>query len=101
MHLDKMCLYWNEPVNTRSIIMQTDLSARLTRIVILLLVGYTISGCSTSNIRWDYDHDVDFGAYETYDFIDGAGPDYEGYESLFTQYMVAAISVEMEKRGYV
>jgi len=81
--------------------MQTDLSARLIRIVILLLIGYAVSGCSTSNIRSDYDPDVDFGAYKTYDFMDGAGPDYEGYESLFTQYMMAAISVEMEKRGYV
>ena len=81
--------------------MQTDRSARLIRIVLLLLIGYTVSGCSTSNIRSSYDSDANFGAFETYDFIDGAGPDYEGYESLFSQYMIAAISGEMEKRGYV
>ena len=81
--------------------MRTDNSARLIRAAILLLVGYALGGCSSSNIRSDYDQDVDFGTYKTYDFIDGAGPDYEGYESLFTQYMISAITIEMEKRGYV
>jgi hypothetical protein len=71
------------------------------RLVILLLIGYAITGCSSSNIRSSYDSDADYGAFETYDFIDGAGPDYEGYESLFTQYMIAAITIEMENRGYV
>jgi hypothetical protein len=81
--------------------MQASHSTRLINAVILLLVGYAVGGCSSSNIRSDYDHDVDFGLYKTYDFIDGAGPDYEGYESLFTQYMISAITIEMEKRGYV
>ena len=81
--------------------MQIDFSARYLRLVLLLAIAYVLGGCSTSNIRSDYDPDVDFGAYETYNFIDGAGPDYEGYESLFTKYMVETISIEMEKRGYV
>lgn len=81
--------------------MKTRLSSQLIRVILLFLLGYTLSGCSSSNIRSDYDRDVDFGAYETYGFMDNAGPDYEGYESLFTQYMIAAITVEMEKRGYV
>lgn len=67
----------------------------------ILLFVICMAGCSSSNIRSDYDHTADFGSYKTYDFIEGAGPDYEGYESLFTQYMITAITIEMEKRGYV
>ena len=69
--------------------------------VILLLVA-SVAGCSSSGkLRSDYDHGADFGAYQTWNFIEDAGPDYEGYESLFTQYMLEAITIEMDKRGYV
>ena len=61
--------------------------------VLLLVIG--MAGCSSSNIRSDYDHAADFGSYKTYDFIEGAGPDYDGYESLFTQYMITAITIEI------
>jgi Domain of unknown function (DUF4136) len=78
-----------------------------TRIHRLLTAGVAISAialsaCSSaSKIRSDYDKNADFGTYRTYAFIEGAGPHGEGYQSLFTQYMIAAITVEMEKRGYV
>ena len=66
---------------------------------LLLLTG--LAGCaSTADITSDYDQHADFGAYRTWNFIEGAGPDHEGYESLFTQYMREAITIEMEKRGY-
>lgn len=68
---------------------------------IFILAVLTLVGCATSNIRYDYDESVDFGQYKTYDFMPGAGPDDEGYQSLFTRYMIDAISLEMEKRGYV
>jgi len=32
--------------------------------------------------------------------MEGAGPDHDSYQSFFSQYMVAAITIEMEKRGY-
>lgn len=81
--------------------MQANYSARLIRTIIILFIGYAVSGCSSSNIRSDYDHDANFGEYKTYDFIDSAGSDDKNYESLFSQYMTAAITIEMEKRGYV
>jgi hypothetical protein len=59
-----------------------------------------LSGCSSSNIRSDYDHDADFGSYRTYNFMENAGPAGGNYESFFAQYMKAAINIEMEKRGY-
>ena len=72
------------------------------RLSVVLVFFASLAGCSSGGkLRSDYDHGADFGAYKTWDFIDGAGPDYEGYESLFTQYMLEAITIEMESRGYV
>lgn len=65
------------------------------------LCALTLSGCSSGpDIRSDYDRAADFSGYRSYNFIDGAGPDGQGYQSLFTKYMLAAISKEMESRGY-
>ena len=59
------------------------------------------AGCASgAKIIGDYDRSVDFGAYQTWDFIEDVGPDYSGYESLFSQYMMEAIALEMDKRGY-
>ncbi|MCH8335890.1 MAG: DUF4136 domain-containing protein [Proteobacteria bacterium] len=72
------------------------------RLSVFLIFFASLAGCSSSGkLRSDYDHGADFGAYKTWDFIEDAGPDYEGYESLFTQYMLEAITIEMESRGYV
>ena len=69
--------------------------------IFLSLAILALSGCASGGkIISDYDKSADFGSYNTYNFIDGAGPDHEGYESFFSQYMVAAITIEMEKRGY-
>ena len=71
------------------------------RLAVILLFVATLAGCSSGGkLRSDYDRSVDFGAYQTWNFIEDAGPDYEGYESLFTQYMLEAIAVEMDARGY-
>ena len=69
--------------------------------LILMLVVISLGGCASSaKIIFDYDRDADFGSYQTYNFIEGAGPDYSNYVSFFTTYMIEAITVEMEKRGY-
>jgi hypothetical protein len=67
----------------------------------VLLSAYAVAGCASGpDIRSDYDSTVNFGDYHTYDFIEGAGPDYDGYQSLFTKFMIEAVTIEMEKRGY-
>jgi hypothetical protein len=72
------------------------------QLALILLAVAGLAGCASgAKIRSDYDRSADFGAFKTWNFIDGAGPDYEGYESLFTQYMIEAITIEMEQRGYV
>ena len=71
-------------------------------IAVMLLLLASLAGCSSSGtLRSDYDHSADFGAYKTWNFFEDAGPDYAGYESLFTQYMLESITLEMDKRGYV
>jgi hypothetical protein len=67
----------------------------------LIALAVLSTGCSTSNLRSDYDRSADFGSYETYNFMENAGPRSGNYESFFSQYMVEAITIEMEKRGYV
>ena len=71
------------------------------RISAALLFIVSFAGCASgAKIMGDYDRGVDCGAYQTWDFIKDAGPDYQGYESLFSKYMVEAITLEMDKRGY-
>ncbi len=73
----------------------------LLRIAVILLFIGGIAGCSSGGkLRSDYDRGADFGSYQTWNFIEDAGPDYAGYESLFTQYMLEAITIEMDNRGY-
>lgn len=67
----------------------------------LFITIFSLGGCASgANILYDYDHSADFGAYRTYNFIEGAGPDSGDYQSFFSRYMIDAITHEMEKRGY-
>jgi hypothetical protein len=62
----------------------------------------TASGCSSGpDVRSAYDDRSDFSQYETYNFYSDAGQGSTSYQSLFSQYMVTAITLEMETRGYV
>ena len=82
--------------------MQSRQGPRLTNLIVILIAGYVLSGCSSSkaNIIADHDKSAPFGSYNTWNFFEDAGPDYEGYQSFFSQYMKTAITIEMEKRGY-
>jgi hypothetical protein len=70
-------------------------------IISIAMLALFLSACSSGpDIRSDYDRAADFSGYRTYNFIEGAGPDGQGYQTLFTKYMLSAISLEMESRGY-
>jgi hypothetical protein len=72
------------------------------RTIVIIAILFGLAGCSSGGkLRADFDHTADFSVYNTWNFIEDAGPDYVGYESLFTGYMITAITLEMEKRGYV
>ncbi len=70
------------------------------RLTLLLAVFATITACGGNPIRSDYDPTADFSQYRTYNFYRDAGPESTQYQSFFSRYMVAAISREMEARGY-
>ena len=67
----------------------------------LALAFMFLGGCASGpSIMYDYDRSADFGAYHTYNFFANAGPDTGDYQSFFSRYMIEAITIEMEKRGY-
>jgi len=67
---------------------------------ILLLVVFA-SGCASKpKLRSAYDDTLDFSQYKTYNFYSDAGPEADGYQGLFSQYMISAINIEMQARGY-
>jgi len=75
-------------------------NARTFRFILLSSI-LSIAGCASGpSVMTDYDKSADFGAYKTYNFVEGAGPDYGNYQSLFTQFVLEAVTIEMEKRGY-
>lgn len=82
--------------------MQFQNTSKQLRSLAVLLLAISFAGCSGGrDIRSDYDPAIDFSAYKTYNFVEGAGPDYGNYQSFFSKYVVAAIEVEMENRGYI
>ena len=73
---------------------------KLVSVAGILALGAGMAGCASDNIRSDYDPTADFSQYETFNFFPDAGPDQTNYQSFFSRYMVAAISREMQARGY-
>ena len=80
--------------------MLTNQFRRIVSVAGILALGAGTTGCATDNIRSDYDPTVDFGQYTTYNFFPDAGPEETNYQSFFSRYMIAAISREMDARGY-
>ena len=80
--------------------MQTQAIRKILSITAIIAVAAGASGCAGDPIRSDYDPTADFSQYNTYNFFADAGPEQTNYQSCFSQYMVAAISREMEMRGY-
>ena len=73
---------------------------RIVTVASLLVLAAGTSGCASDNIRSDYDPSADFSQYSTFNFFEDAGPESTNYQSFFSKYMVAAITREMELRGY-
>lgn len=69
--------------------------------LLVVLSACAVAGCASGpKILSDYDSTANFGDYRTYNFVEGAGPDYGDYQSLFTKFVIEAVTIEMEKRGY-
>lgn len=81
--------------------MRTEAIRKFLNLAAIVAIAAGASGCASGpNIRSDHDPSADFSQYHTYNFFADAGPEDTNYQSFFSQYMVAAISREMEQRGY-
>ena len=74
---------------------------RFIQALCVLTISVFIVACASGRLRSDYDTEVDFSQYKTYNFFEKAGPRDSEYRSFFSDYMTTAISREMEARGYV
>ena len=75
--------------------------SRKAHLIAVLCAAYFIGGCASSpNIMSDHDRSAPFDSYNTYNFMEGAGPDHGDYQSFFSRYVIEAVEFEMEKRGY-
>jgi len=71
------------------------------QLIAILFTAYFIGGCASGpKIMSDYDQSAPFDSYNTYNFMEGAGPDNGDYQSFFSRYVVEAVTIEMENRGY-
>jgi Domain of unknown function (DUF4136) len=78
--------------------MTNNVSVRAIAATILVAM---LGACASSpNIRSDHDPTADFSQYRTYNFFADAGPEATQYQSFFSEYVIAAITREMESRGY-
>jgi hypothetical protein len=73
---------------------------RIAAALSILVLAAGAGGCASDNIRSDYDPSADFSQYETFNFFPDAGPEQTNYQSFFSKYMIAAITREMQARGY-
>ncbi len=81
--------------------MRKRITRNLPAIAAALLIAACMTGCASgSKIRSDFDRNADFSQYQSYNFYADAGPERTNYQSLFSQHMVAAITKEMDARGY-
>jgi hypothetical protein len=82
--------------------MKTIRLLTLFAVLVVAAVSMLIAGCATKpNVRSDYDHSADFAKYRTFNFASPLSTDKLGYSSLVTQQLKAAVTTQMQQRGYV
>lgn len=79
--------------------MSVSKAARYLPLVVTVLSG--IAGCQTGpTVRSHVDPGAQFSRYKTFDFLKQIESEKPGYQSFGAQYLVAAITREMEARGF-
>lgn len=77
---------------------------RLSKITLMVMIVIVITGCASMKIRTDYDHDVDFAKYRTFDFLPKSRPKAPARPILSTfmeSRIKEAIETELTAKGYV
>jgi hypothetical protein len=80
-----------------------SMSARCRRIAGALLAGLMVAGCATqqkAEIRVNMAPDANLSAYGTFGFPEQAGTDRGGYSTIITNDFKAAVTEQMQMRGY-
>ncbi len=73
----------------------------VSRFVLLTSAVMLLASCASKPvIETDYDHTIDFSQYTTYGFFNPMGIENPNYSSIYGSIFRAAISKEMESRGY-
>jgi hypothetical protein len=76
--------------------------SKILRVFMLLIALSLLAACASStDIRSDYDHSVDFSKYKTYGYYSPMGIENPNYSSLLGQMFRDAIDAQMSQRGYV
>jgi hypothetical protein len=74
---------------------------KMSRFVLLSVAVVLLASCASKpTIETDYDHSIDFSQYTTYGFFNPMGIENPNYSSIYGSIFRAAISKEMESRGY-
>ena len=74
---------------------------KMSRFVLLTSAVMLLASCASKPvIETDYDHTIDFSKYTTYGFFNPMGIENPNYSSIYGSIFRAAISKEMESRGY-
>ena len=66
---------------------------------ILFTVGIVLAGCSSLRTASDFDRDVDFSGYKTYNFYD-KGLEKLRLNDLDKRRLMAAVEAEMNAKGF-
>jgi hypothetical protein len=76
---------------------------RILRALVVALLGGCLAACATTggpDVHSTFDQATDFAQYRTFGFVEPAGTDQAGYETLVTQQLKSAARRELEARGY-
>ena len=74
--------------------------ARRGALVAAAVLCLAAAGCASGpEVRSEFDRNVDFTQYKTFGFVAPLGTDRTGYQSIVSQYLMAATEREMAARG--
>ena len=74
---------------------------RTVALVVAALAGASlVAGCAVNPVTSDYDSSADFTNYRSFNFVARQSADGEPYKSLLDKRLEAAITSEMQARGY-
>jgi hypothetical protein len=75
----------------------------LAAVLTVFVAGALLTGCATqprADIRTDAAPDANFSSYSTFGFPEQTGTDRGGYSTIVTDYFKAAVTEQMQLRGY-